>query len=120
MSRQPVRPARVAPRHLTSAVLTGGVIVSAACYLVAVLAEVLGVATAAGDATDLRALIDGLLVADPWAWASLGTLVLVATPALALVVTAVEYTVVGDRGSAVLALVVLAILALSAVVAILR
>ena len=119
MSR-PIRPARVAPRHLTSAVLTGGVVVSAACYLVPGPAEVLGVAIVAGDMTDLQALVEGLLGADPWAFASLGTLVLVATPALALVVTAYEYTVAGDRGFVVLALLVLAILALSVPVAILR
>jgi len=120
MTRQPARQPRVAPRHLTSAALTGGVVVSAGCFLVAGIAEVLGFATTAGEMTDVRAWLGDLMAMDPWAWASLGTLVVVVTPAIGLLVTAYEYATVSDRSTVLLALVVLAVLALSTVVAVLR
>jgi uncharacterized membrane protein len=96
------------------------VVVSGVCFFVAGAAEILGFATQAGRLTDLAALADGLVSVDPWAWASLGTLVVVATPAIGLVTTAYEYAVVSDRHTVGLALAVLAILALSGAVALLR
>ena len=108
------------PHRWTSATLTGGVIVSAACFLVAVAAELLGVDSGGGEMTDVGALAKGLVALTPWAWASLGTLAVVVTPALGLLTTACEYASVGDRRTILLALAVLTVLLLSAVVAILR
>jgi len=114
-------PARVtAPRRYTSATITIGVVVSAACFLMAGLAEVAGMETGSGDMTDLVAVLDGLLAMNPWAWASLGTFAVVLTPAIGLLVTAYEYATVSDRRTVLLAIAVVAILVLSAVVAVLR
>jgi uncharacterized membrane protein len=120
VSREPVRPPRVASRRMTSATLTAGVAVSALCFLAAVVLEAMGSAGAAGPMTAITSLLDGLLALEPAAWASLGTYVLVATPAIGLVVTAAEYADIGDRGTMVLALAVLGVLAISALVAVLR
>ena len=123
MNRQPVRPPRVAPRRLTSASLTAGVILAATCFLVAGAAEFLGADSSVADMTDMTdmgALVGGLVALDPWAWASLGTYLVVATPALGLAVTAYEYATVADRHAVALALVVLTVLTLSTVVALLR
>ena len=120
MNRQPVRPPRVAPRRLTSASLTAGVILAATCFLVAGAAEFLGADSSVADMTDMNALAGGLAALDPWAWASLGTYLVVATPALGLAVTAYEYATVADRHAVALALVVLTVLTLSTVVALLR
>jgi len=97
-----------------------GVVVSALCFLVAVALEATGSAGATGPATGIPALLDGIAALEPAAWASLGTYVLVATPAIGLVITAAEYADVGDRGTMGLALAVLGVLAVSALVAVLR
>ena len=110
----------VAPRRLTSAALTGGAVVSAACFLVAIGAEIAGQDRSLGDITDLGALAQGLLDFAPWAWASLGTIAIIVTPALGLLVTAYEYRSVADRRTTLLAIAVLAVLVFSAVVAVLR
>jgi uncharacterized membrane protein len=115
------RPLRVtAPRRLTSAVLSLGVAVSAACFVLAGLAELLGVPRHSAAMTDLAALIDGLLVLDPWALASAGTYAVIVTPALGLMTTAWEYASIADRRTMLLALVVLVVLAASVVAAIIR
>ena len=57
---------------------------------------------------------------EPWAWAGLGTLAVVATPALGLTATAYEYASVSDRRTVLMALTVLGVLAVSLVIAILR
>jgi len=108
-----------APRHLTSTTLSAGVAVSAACFLLAGAAEALGVTSRPGDMTDIGALLQGWLSLDPWAWASLGTFAVILTPALALLVTAWEYLTIRDRRSVLLALAVLAVLMVSAAVALL-
>ena len=68
-------------------------------------------------------IIDGYLAAiaalDPTAWAVLGSAVIIATPAVGLVVTALEYESIGDRRAVLMALAVLAILATSLAVAVL-
>jgi len=110
----------VAPRRLTGSVLTAGVIVSAVCFLVAIAAEVAGNDLGLGDVTDVGALVEGLSSLEPWAWASLGTLAIVATPALGLLTTAYEYRSVADRRTTLLAMAVLGVLAFSTAVAILR
>ena len=120
MTREPARTPRVAPRRLTSATMTVGVLVSALCFLAAVAAEVAGADAGGGLMSDPAALAEGLVAMAPRAWASLGTYVLVVAPVIGLVVTAAEYAQVGDRGTVGLALAVLGVLALSAVVAILR
>jgi uncharacterized membrane protein len=109
-----------APRHLTSLALRLGVLFAVICFVVAGLAEIVGVATVSGDMTDIAALADGLMAFNPWAWAALGTLAIVITPALGLIVSAYEYSTVSDRSSVWLALSVLAVLAIGAVVAVLR
>jgi uncharacterized membrane protein len=101
-------------------VLTVGVALGAAGFLVAVAGQVLGARAHPGALTDLGAVADGLASLDPWAWATLGTFIVVLTPVAGLVATAIEYAVAEDRGTLTLALVVLAILIGSAVVAILR
>jgi len=108
------------PRRYTSAALTSGVAVAAACFVVALLAEITGTEPGAGEMTDLRAVLDGLLTLTPWAWATLGVYAVVVTPVVGLVVTAWEYASVGDRRTMRLAIAVIAVLATSAVVAILR
>ena len=119
MSTQP-HAHRGAPRRYTSAALTGGVLVAAFFFGVAVLAEIAGVEPGVGEMTDLRAVGEGLFALTPWAWATMGTYAVVLTPAVGLVVTAWEYATVSDRRTVALALAVLAVLAISAVVAILR
>jgi uncharacterized membrane protein len=97
-----------------------GVALGAVCFLIAGAAEIAGSTTSPGAMTDLRAVAEGIARFDPWAWASLGTLIIIVTPALGLAVTAAEYHVASDRSTMLLALAVLAVLALSAAVAILR
>jgi uncharacterized membrane protein len=114
-------PLRVAaPRRLTSAVMSVGVAVSAACFVLAGVAETLGVDRREATMTDYGAIIAGLLALDPWALACLGTYAVIVTPALALLTTAREYASIADRRTVGLALAVLSVLALSVVVAILR
>lgn len=108
-----------APRHVTSVVISAGVVLSAACFLLAGAAEALGTTTQPGDMTDVGVLLERSLSLDPWAWASLGTFAVILTPAVALLVTAWEYFTIRDRRSVLLALAVLAVLSVSATVAVL-
>lgn len=108
-----------APRHLTSVVISAGVALSAACFLLAGAAEALGLTAQPGDMTDVSVLVERSLSLDPWAWASLGTFAVILTPAVALLVTAWEYYTIRDRRSVLLALAVLAVLSISATVALL-
>ena len=70
MSKQPeLHPSSVlttAPRRLTSGTLTLGVVISAACFLMAGAAEVIGSDAIVGDMTDVTALIDGLFAQVGW------------------------------------------------------
>jgi uncharacterized membrane protein len=109
-----------APRRYTSAALTTGVIVAALFFGVAMLAEIAGAEPGEGEMTDLAAVVEGLLAFTPWAWATAGAYAIVVTPVLGLVVTAWEYASVSDRRTVWLAVAVMAVLATSAVVAILR
>ncbi len=114
-------PLRVtAPRRLTSALLSLGVAVSAACFVLAGVAESLAFHRRQADMTDLAALVAGLLALDPWALASAGTYVVILTPALGLLATAWEYADIADRRTVLLAVTVLGVLALSVVVAVVR
>ena len=109
-----------APRRYTSAVLTAGVVVAGALFAVALLLELLGADQGSGEMTDLGAVLDGFLSLTPWAWATLGAYAVLATPVLGLVATAVEYWWVSDYRTMWLAVTVIAVLGVSAVVAILR
>jgi uncharacterized membrane protein len=109
-----------APRRATSAALTTGVVVAAICFVVAGIAEIAGAEQGSGEMTDVAAIVDGLLAFTPWAWATLGVYVVVLTPVVGLAVTAWEYATVSDRRTVALAIAVIAVLATSAIVAILR
>ncbi len=119
MSSSPL-PHESARRRYTSATLTGGVLAAAVLFGVAVVAEVLGVASEPGEMTDIAAVLDGLVAFDPWAWASAGAYAVVATPIAGLLVTAGEYWRAGDRRTVLLAVAVLGVLSASVVVAVLR
>lgn len=109
-----------APRRYTSVVLTTGVVLAGVLFAVALGLELLGVQPGSGEMTDVVAVLEGLIALTPWAWAALGAYVVVATPVVGLLATAWEYWSVDDRGTVWLAAVVIAVLATSAVVAILR
>jgi uncharacterized membrane protein len=128
VTRDPARPAArlapdgttlrlTAPRRLTSAALSLGVALSAACFVLAGVAELLGMTRREASMTDVSALLDGLRALDPWALASLGCYAVVVTPAIGLLATAWEYASIADRRATILALAVLGILAVSVVVA---
>ncbi len=109
-----------APRRYTSATLTAGVVVAGVLFAMAVLLEILGQEPGSGEMTDIAAVLDGLLTLTPWAWATAGAYAVLATPVLGLVVTACEYWSVEDRRTVLLAAAVIAVLATSVVVAVLR
>ena len=113
-------PMRNAPRRYTSATLTSGVVVAGVLFAVAMAAEILGMEAGEGEMTDITAVLQGLAVFRPWAWAAAGAYAIVATPVIGLLVTAWEYRRAGDRRTVLLAVAVLSVLALSAVVAIVR
>ncbi|MEX1295469.1 MAG: DUF1634 domain-containing protein [Candidatus Limnocylindrales bacterium] len=116
--RQPAHEA--APRRYTSATLTTGVLVAGVLFAAALVLETLGADPGGGEMTDLVAVLEGLIALTPWAWATAGAYAVVATPVVGLLVTAWEYWSVGDRRTLLLATAVLAVLATSAVVAVLR
>lgn len=109
-----------ASRALTSGWLTLGTLVSALCFVIALAAEQAGQAGLSGEMTDMAAILDGLRELSPWAWASLGTYAVIITPVVGIVITAREYAAIGDRRTVRLALAVLAVLAISVVVAVIR
>ena len=119
MSTQP--PVRVsAPRRYTSATLSAGVFLSGLCFVLAMAAEIAGSEELAGDMTDVAAVIEGLALMAPWAWATVGCYVIILTPALALLVTIAEYASISERRTVLTAVAVMAILTLSALVALTR
>jgi uncharacterized membrane protein len=101
-------------------VLSLGVAVSAACFVLAGVADLLGMSRHVASMTDVAALLDGLRALDPWALASLGCYAVVVTPAVALLATAGEYASIADRRATLLALAVLGVLAISVLVAVLH
>jgi uncharacterized membrane protein len=109
-----------ASRHLTSAVLTSGVVVAAACFLVALGSELAGNDRLVGQMTDVPALIGGVVALAPWAWAALGTLAIVLTPVAGLITTAYEYAAATDRRTMWLAVAVLVVLGISVLAGLLR
>ncbi len=109
-----------APSHFTRAVLTAGAGMAAACFVVALAAEIVGLEPGSGEMTDVVAVFGGLLALTPWAWATLGVYAVVLTPVVGLLVTAAEYHSVGDRRTVGLAVAVIAVLAVSAAISILQ
>lgn len=73
-------------------------------------------ATAFGTAFSLRALGGSLASAEPVAFLQLGLIVLVVTPLVRVVISAVEFSAARDRAFTALTLAVLALLVLSVVV----
>jgi len=116
----PSTPRPSAPRRYTSATITAGAAVAAICFGIALMAEIAGVEPGSGEMTDLGAVFDGLLTFTPWAWATLGSYAVVLTPGIGLLVTAYEYATISERRTVLLAIAVVAVLATSATIAILR
>jgi uncharacterized membrane protein len=100
--------------------LTTGVFLSAICFLMAGAFDLVVPGTTGSEVRDLPALIAGVVDLQAWAWAGLGTIVVIATPAVGLVVTATEYAIASDRRTVASALAVLGVLAISLAAAILR
>lgn len=109
-----------APRRLTSGWLTAGAAFAAVCFVVALVGEQLGLDGAAGEMTDVAAVLQGLPALSPWAWASLGTYAVVVTPAVGIGITAWEYAEVRDRRTVLLAIAVLSVLAISLIASVIR
>jgi pyrimidine-specific ribonucleoside hydrolase len=101
----------------TRGVLRVGVAVSAAAFVIALLVRVAGHAAGGGDAFDPAAVLAACAALDPWGWATLGVLAVIATPILAIAATGHEHRVAGDRRTAGLSVVVLAILGFSLAIA---
>ncbi|CAN5834271.1 hypothetical protein BH24CHL6_BH24CHL6_17240 [soil metagenome] len=103
----------------TSRVLLAGTLLSVACFAIGFMLTLLGRAAQDRDPRDLGLVLQAVLGLEPWGWSMLGVLVLLATPAAGLLVTAIE-TRRGEPMTALLALVVLAILALATGFALVR
>ena len=113
-------PEPVAPRRATSLTLTGGALLGAVCFAVAIIADLAGLGRAGADAAvDAERFLDEVLRLSPWAWALLGSSVIIAAPAVGLVVTAIEFQSIADRRAVLMALTVLVVLAISLAVAVL-
>ncbi|HWH24825.1 MAG TPA: DUF1634 domain-containing protein [Candidatus Limnocylindria bacterium] len=113
MSRSAARP----PVHWTARALNGGALVSAGCLLIGLLLGLLGGSGAAQDPMRLDEVVGAALAGRPWGWSMLGVLVLLATPAAALLATYVELRQRRPR-AALLALAVLAVQAVAVVLAV--
>ena len=118
MTTQPAHES--APRRATSTAITAGVAAAGVLFAVAMVLEVLGSDPGSGEMTDVAAVLEGLVALTPWAWATAGAYAVVATPVIGLLVTTWEYRSVGDWRTMLLAVAVIGVLAVSAVVAILR
>ena len=91
----------------------------AVCFAIALVADWAGRARGTSGSSDAAGYLAALTAFDPTAWAVLGSVVVIATPAVGLVVTAFEYESIRDRRAVLMALAVLAILATSLAVALL-
>ncbi|MCY7418980.1 MAG: hypothetical protein LH650_10880, partial [Chloroflexi bacterium] len=74
----------------TRVTLTAGAVLSGVCFALAIVLEVLGRLHGAGQLTDVASIVRSVAAFEPWGWSSLGVLVIVVTPAVALVATALE------------------------------
>lgn len=109
-----------APRRLSRGVLHAGTVVGGACLAMAMALEVLGRPGAAGSMLDPRSIASGMLALEPWGWSALGVWVVIATPVVALLTTALEFRSIHDRQAVLATTSVLALLALSLVVGLAR
>jgi uncharacterized membrane protein len=100
----------------TSRVLVGGTLLSVACLVVGLLLTVARGDVASEDPRRLELVLRAVLDLHPWGWSMLGVLILLATPAAALASSAIELRASQPR-SALVALIVLAILIAAAVAA---
>jgi uncharacterized membrane protein len=110
---------RVAPRRATGLILTSGTVLGATCFAIALVADLARLGGHAFTGGDAAGYVAALLSLDPEAWAALGSALIIATPAVGLVVTAVEYGSIGDRRAVVFAVAVLAVLSFSLLIALL-
>jgi uncharacterized membrane protein len=94
-------------------------VLGAACFAIALAADLAGLGKGTSGVSDVGSYLAAIAAVDPTAWAVLGSAVIIATPAVGLVVTAFEYESIGDRWAVLMALAVLAILGTSLAVAIL-
>ncbi|MDP8905045.1 MAG: DUF1634 domain-containing protein [Chloroflexota bacterium] len=104
------------PAGLTARVLTAGTLVSALCFVAGLGLSLAGSDARTGDPLRLDLVLASALAIEPWGWSTLGVLALLATPAVGLVVSAVELRTVEPR-TALLALGVLGILVLAVAIA---
>ena len=109
-----------APRRLTSLVMGAGAVLGAICFAAAGLVSMLGHREQPRALTDVAAIIAGVVALDPWAIASLGTVIIILTPLVTLLTTAGEYASIGDRRTVGLAMLVLGVLACAVVLAVAR
>ena len=86
-----------APKRRTQLVYTAGGVFAGACLVVAVVLELAGRPADPGSFVDPAAITSGVVHLTSWGWASLGVWLIIATPAVALVMTATEYRAIGDR-----------------------
>ena len=104
------------PVHATSGVLYGGTLLSAAFFVSGFVLSLGSSGAQPADPRALDAVLRSALALEPWGLSMIGVLVLLATPAMGLLATAVE-TRRGQPLTAALALLVLAILVGAAVAA---
>lgn len=114
-----------APRRVTRGVLHVGTLLGGALLLVALVLEVMGpgdagVVVTGRSLVDVSAIMSGIAKLDPWAWSAVGVWVVIVTPGLALVTTAVEFRTIGDRWAVGATACTLALLVLSFVVGLVR
>lgn len=104
----------------TRSTLTAGAPIAGVCMGMAICLELLGRPRGAGQMMDLAAIARSVAAMEPWGWSALGVVVMIATPAVALVATALEYAAARDRRTAWTAVAVLGVLAVSLMVALAR
>lgn len=100
----------------TSRVLVGGTLLSVACLVVGLVLAIAGAGVESEDPRRLDLVLRSVLDFEAWGWSMLGVLVLLATPAVGLVASAIELRRLQPR-TAIVALIVLAVLVAAAVVA---
>ncbi len=103
----------------TSRLLVGGTLLSVACLLVGLLLTLAGAGGEMSDPRRLDLVLEAALALEPWGWSMLGVLVLLMTPAAGLLASAVELRRDQPR-TALVALVVLAVLVSAAAAALAR
>lgn len=101
---------RQLPVRWTTATLTGGTLLSAACFVVGFALTVLGAEQLPGDPLRVDQVVRAAAALDPWGWSVIGVYLLMLTPPAGLVATFLEVRRV-QPATALLTLVVLGVLA---------